>query len=105
MTKGLFFEYQFIQQVAMYPMVYYLLKISRTPFLFSILKKTNLFSSAVQFLSDHTLELYIIQETILGPVRELIDSFPLNMITFILLALIFAVFVNQLAGMIRARID
>ena len=104
MTQGLFPEFQFIQQTAMYPIIYYLLKISRTPFLLSMLGKSNLISSTVQFLSNHTLELYIIQETIVQPVYEFKFPFPLNVIAFIFLICVFSAIVNRLAEIIREKI-
>lgn len=105
MARGMLFEFQFIQQVAMYPMLYYLLKICRAPWLLSILKKPNGISYIAQFLSEHTLEIYIIQETILRPVQKANLLFPLNMIAFIILAIIFSIMVNKGATMMRARIS
>jgi hypothetical protein len=105
MTKGLYPELQFIQQLSMYPLVYYLLKISRSPFVSSELMQSKMISSVVKFISNHTLELYIVQETIAGPVLELNFPFPLNVIMFIILTFIFSALVNRLAGMIRARIN
>jgi len=105
MTKGLYPEFQFIQQAAMYPIVLYLLKISRSPFVSSVLMKSKIISSPVKFISNHTLELYIIQETLAGPVLQLNFSFPWNAITFILLTCILSALVNRLASTIRTRVD
>lgn len=105
MTKGLYPEFQFIQQAAMYPIVFYLLKISRSPFVSLMLSKSKVISSIVQFISDHSLELYIIQETLANPVLKLNLPFPLNAMTFIILIFIFSAIVNKLAGVIREIID
>ena len=105
MTKGLYPEFQFIQQAAMYPIVLYLLKISRSPFVLSVLMQSKIISSPVKFISNHTLELYIIQETIAGPVLKLNFSFPWNAITFILLTFIFSSIVHRLAEIIRKKIS
>ena len=105
MTKGLYPELQFIQQAAMYPIVYYLLKISRSPFVSLILSKSKVISSIVQFISNHTLELYIVQETIVYPVLKLNFPFPMNVITFIILTFIFSAIVNRLAEIIRQKIN
>lgn len=105
MTKGLLPEFQFIQQAAMYPLVYYLLKISRAPFLLSALDKSKLVSSIVQFLSNHTLEIYIVQETIIHTVNELSFPFPLNVVIFIFFICILSVLVKRLAGKIWERVN
>jgi len=90
MTKGFFFEYQFLQQAAMYPIVYYLLKISRSPFILKGLMQSKRITSVVNFLSSHTLEIYMIHETINRPVLKLELAFPLNLIMFVTLTFILA---------------
>ncbi len=104
MTKGILTEIQFVQQAAMYPMIYYLLKISRSPFLLSKLEKSNWFSVTVSFISSHTLELYIIQETILGILQNMKISFPLNIFVFMSLAFVLSALVSRGADMVRARV-
>ena len=105
MTKGLYPEFQFIQQAVMYPIVYYLLKISRSPFVLSGLMKSKIISSTVQFISNHTLELYIVQETIHQTVLNLNFPFPFNAITFIILIFIFSAIVNMMAVIMRQKIN
>lgn len=105
MTKGLYPEFQFSQQVAMYPIIFYLLKISRSPFVSSMLSKSTVVSSIVKFISDHTLELYMIQETLAGPVLKLNLSFPLNAITFICSTFILSSIVKRLADIAKAKIN
>lgn len=105
MTKGLYPEFQFIQQAAMYPIVFYLLKISRAPFVLSMLSKSKVISSIVQFISDHTLELYIIQGTIAGVVLKLNFPFPLNVVTFLILAFTFSAIVYRCARILRENIN
>jgi Acyltransferase family len=105
MTKGIYPELQFIQQAAMYPFVFYLLKISRSPFVSSMLGKSKVFSSIVNFIANHSLELYIIQETFVYPLTKLNLPFPLNAIIFISLTFIFSAIVNRLAGIMRKKIS
>ncbi len=104
MTKGLYPEFQFIQQAAMYPMVYYLLKISRSPLISSWLMRSRAISASVQFIADHSLELYIVQETIHHPVLQLNLAFPLNAVVFIALTFILSAIINKMAAMFRTRI-
>lgn len=105
MTKGLYTEFQFIQQAAMYPIVFYLLKISRSSLVLSMVNKSNFISTTIQFLSNHTLELYIIQTTIIWVILNLKFPFPLNMIVFLFLTCIFSALVNKLASTIRTRLN
>jgi len=104
MTKGIYSEFQFIQQAAMYPILLYSLKISRSPFVISMLNRSEMFSSIVQFISSHTLELYIIQATLVVPVLKMNLPFPLNAITFIGLTFVFSAIVKRLADIIRVKV-
>jgi hypothetical protein len=104
MTKGLFPEFQFIQQLAMYPLVYYLLKISRSPFMTQTMMQKRAIASPINFISDHSLELYIVQETIVSSVHRLNLPFPASLLTFIFLTCVFSAVINKLAGMLRERI-
>lgn len=105
MTKGFYPEFQFIQQAAMYPFLFYMLKISRSPLVSSLINKYKGVSIPINFIADHSLELYIIQVTFAYPLTKLNLSFPLNVITFILLTCILSTLVNRLAEVIRAKID
>jgi hypothetical protein len=101
MTKGLYLEYQFLQQAAMYPVVYYQLKISRSPFIASKLLGTNTFSRTVQFLSNNTLEIYMVHETISSPILKLQMPFPVNLIVFLVVTFCLSAIVNRLANKMR----
>jgi surface polysaccharide O-acyltransferase-like enzyme len=89
----------------MFPIVFYLLKISRSPFVSSMLSKSRVISSTVQFISDHTLELYMIHETIGDQVLKFNFPFPLNIIIFLVLTFILSVIVYRLSGMLRNKIN
>jgi peptidoglycan/LPS O-acetylase OafA/YrhL len=105
MTKGLFFEFQFLQQAAMYPLVYYLLKISRSPFILNKLEQSASIVATVNFLSNHTLEIYMIHETLNRPVLKLELAFPLNIVFFVSVTFIFSAIVNKLAAIARRKIN
>ena len=104
MTKGFYPEVQFIQQVAMYPFLFYMLKISRSPLVSSLINKYKGVSIPINFIADHSLELYIIQVTFVYPLTKLNLSFPLNMVIFLALTFISAAIVNRLAHIVRKRI-
>lgn len=104
MIKGLYSEFQIIQQAAMYPIVYYLLKISRSPFIMHCVMKSKISAPIVQFFSNHTLEIYMIHQTISPPVRNLQLTFPHNVFVFLTLTLIISTIVKILADRFKNAI-
>lgn len=102
--KGLYPEFQIIQQAAMYPIVYYLLKISRSPFIMNSVMKSKITEPIIQFISNHTLEIYMIHETINQQVINLKLIFPCNLLFFLTLTLIFSAIVKILADRLRNAI-
>lgn len=104
MTKGLLPELQFIQQAAMYPIVLYSIRIARSPFILSVLKSSTTLSSVVSFIANHSLELYIVQETINHPVLRFNLPFPLNAIIFLCLAFVISSLTKLLADAMRKNI-
>ena len=105
MTTNLFNELQFLQQAAMYPILYYLLKVSRSPFVLTNIMQTKKLSSIINYLSNHTLEIYIVQTTLYHPIAGLHMRFPLNMIAIISLTLILSAIVHRLADTMRQTIN
>ena len=105
MLKGLYLDYQFLQQVAMYPVVYLMLKISRSPFITNKIMHSRYISRIVDFIANHTLEMYMVHQTISGPIIAMKLIFPANVIVFIVLTLVLAALVNRYANYIRARVS
>ena len=104
MLKGLYLEYQFLQQLSMYSIVYYLLKISRSQFVMTKLMRSPVLSCVVNFLSNNTLEIYIVHQTISYPIRYMQMPFPVNIIVLLILTFGLSALVNRLANSIRKRI-
>lgn len=102
-TKGILIEFQFVQQAALYPMLYYLLKISRSPFVLSILMNNKSFSRIVNFIANITLEIYIVHETIILYVLKAKLPFPLNLIVLLTLTFTLAILVKKLSDLIIAK--
>lgn len=105
MTKGILLDLQFIQQAAMYPLVYYLLKVSRSPLILKGLTQIKGLAPTVNFLSGHTLEIYMIHETLNRPVLHLGLEFPMNIILFLILTFSLASLVKKLSESIMKRIN
>jgi len=104
MLKGLSLEYQFLQQLLIYPLVYYLLKISRSPFIANKLMGSPYISRVVDFVANNTLEIYMVHQTISIPIQYMKMSFPINIIVFLILTLFLSAIVNRLANTIRNKI-
>jgi hypothetical protein len=104
MLKGLYLEYQFLQQASMYPILYYLLKISRSPLIVTRLMRSPVLSRAVEFIANNTLEIYIVHQTISYPLLYMQMSFPINLIVFLLLTFSLSAIVNRLANAMRKSI-
>lgn len=99
--KGLYLEYQFLQQAFMYPVVYYLLKISRSPFIVTKLMHAPVMSYIVAFIANNTLEIYMVHLTISYPILLMRMPFPINLIVLLLLTLCFSAIVNWLANAMK----
>ena len=89
MFKGLLAEYKFIQQLLIFPILFFSLKASQAPVLFDHLLKIKFIAQFISLISAMTLELYIIH----GPIRELVfvslPPFPGNILIY--LPLVFAI--------------
>jgi len=104
MLKGLYLEYQFLQQASIYPILYYLLKISRSPLIVTKLLSSPYLSRSVAFIANNTLEIYMVHETISYPVLYMQMPFPINIIAFLILTVSLSAVVNRLAKAVRRRI-
>lgn len=104
MLKGLYLEYQFLQQMAMYPLVYYLLKISRSPFIMTNIMQAPYLSRIVDFLANHTLEIYMVHQTISAPILHMQMPFPINLAVFLMLTFCLSAIVNRLANYVRNNV-
>lgn len=104
MYKGFYHEYQFLQQLSMYPIVFYMLKISRSPIIAKPLKHSPSLSRSVDFIANHTLEIYMVHQTISGLVIHLGMPFPLNVFVFLILTLCLSAIVKRLADSLRKSV-
>lgn len=102
MTKDLYAEFQLVQQAAMYPILYFGLKISRSPIVSNSMQYKTV-SATIAFLSNHTLEIYMVHETITFPIVSLKMGFPWNVLFFIVLTFIFSAIIKTLADAMRQK--
>lgn len=103
MMKGLFLHYQFLQQLVMYPIVYYFMKISRSPLINKIMQD-QVKSRIINFIAKHTMEIYIVHTAISNIIIKQKIFFPLNVIIFLILTLSLSAIVNYFADKLRMNI-
>ena len=104
MLKGFCLEYQFLQQLAIYPLVYYLLKISRSHFITTNIMHAPYLSRIVDFLANHTLEIYMVHQTISAPILYMQMPFPINLAVFLMLTFCLSAIVNRMANYMRNNV-
>jgi peptidoglycan/LPS O-acetylase OafA/YrhL len=103
MLKGLFLEYQFMQQAIIYPIVYNLLKISRSPLVVTKLMGLPFFSKIVEFLADNSLEIYLVHLTIRSSILIIGLPFPSNILIFLVITFLLVVLINKISNATRRR--
>jgi hypothetical protein len=105
MSKGLLPGWQCLQQFLLLPMVYYALKVSRSDLIQHVLMRSRLPAACLTWLSEHTLEIYMVHTALLGPVLALGLLFPLNVVALFALTLVLAGLTGFLAGKLRHSME
>lgn len=82
--KGIATEYQFIQQLLIFPMLYYFMKISHSPLIVDVIMKRPVISSVITLIGAMTLELYIVHGTIRPIVVKYLPGFPENVAVYLI---------------------
>lgn len=93
MTKGLFLNLQFLQDVLLIPIAFYFLKISRSDFISICLMKSKV-GKLIEYISSISLLLYIVHSTFGTKFLKLGIIFPINVLLYIGTALIIAALFN-----------
>jgi peptidoglycan/LPS O-acetylase OafA/YrhL len=87
MMHGITTNLQFIQQLFLFPTLYFFLKISKSPLVLDWIMKPRILNSAISLIGAMTLELYLVH----GPMRQIayehFPSFPVNFIGLILIVI------------------
>jgi peptidoglycan/LPS O-acetylase OafA/YrhL len=105
MYRELLASLQFVQHLAVFPLLYYLLKVARSHFILSTIMKNTVLARITNFLSKNTLEIFIVSNSILVVFNQLELIFPLTAIAFVVTSLITASFVCFCTTYIRRIID
>lgn len=86
MLNGLYPEFQAIQNICMFPLLFFLVKVARSPFVTSLME-TFIVSDIISWIGVTTLEIYIIHTTLERLKFHELFSFPLNAIIFVMCTL------------------
>jgi len=103
MSLGLLPGLQFLQQFLLLPMTYYALKVSRCSFIQRRVMGAGFPAACFTWLSEHTLEIYMIHTAFLTPVLALGLPFPLNVVSLFAITLSLAAVCHYLSEKLRAR--
>ncbi len=93
MYRGVLFQFQFIQHLAMFPLLYYALKIANSNFIINIIMNNSFLGKPIKFISKITLELFMVNNSIDIVISRMKYDFPLNSIIFIVTNIFLALFV------------
>jgi Acyltransferase family len=97
MLKNILTNFQFIQQLSIFPFIYYSIKISRSDFIQNTLMKSIIISPIINYISSITLEIYIVHGYISIIILSTIKQFPINIIAFLSLTVIFSAVTKYLS--------
>lgn len=83
MTGGKYAEYQFVQQMAIFPLVFYFLKISRSDWVGRLFNIETWAGRFVSLVAAMTLELYIVHGPLRGLMLPYLGGFPGNVMVYL----------------------
>lgn len=83
MVKNLFPEFQFIQQLVLFPMIFFSLKIVRNENVLARISRMPRVSRSINYIADNTLEIYMVHMTTAPVVLSAKLKWPLNFILFV----------------------
>jgi peptidoglycan/LPS O-acetylase OafA/YrhL len=96
MLKNMASSFQFIQQFLLLPFIYYFFKISRSGLVQKHIMGVPIISRIVNYISDMTLELYLVHLYVLIFILKLNLLFPVNIILLLIVTFIISAFVKFL---------
>ena len=103
MSKGLFINCQFLQHVFMFPLLFFIVKISRSS-LINKLMNIVFVSSFITWVSSITLEIYMVHIILQKIKITNLFFFPYNLIVFLVSTLIICWIINHIAMRMRTLV-
>jgi hypothetical protein len=105
MTRGLFTSIQFIQHIAVFPMLFYFLKVAQSDFIVTTIMKNRFFGKISSFLCKRTLEIFMVNIAIYEVISLLKLEFPANAIAYVGINLVLAAFIFSGSKYIRRILE
>jgi peptidoglycan/LPS O-acetylase OafA/YrhL len=102
MTHGIALRLQCIQQLLMFPTLYYLVKLARCAFITERLMEYPVAGGAIQCISGLTLEIYCAHSVLKDVVMVLPLRFPVNLAVLLAGTILMAALIKYLGGLIAA---
>lgn len=97
-TGGKYAEFQFVQQVAIFPLVFYFLKISQSDWVGRLFKVESWAGRFVSLVAAMTLELYIVHGPLRGLMLPYLGGFPGNVIIYLTIVFIASYVLHELTS-------
>jgi peptidoglycan/LPS O-acetylase OafA/YrhL len=100
MLKGIASSFQFIQHLFMFPFIYYFFKVSRSGLIQTDIMKLSAVSTTINYISNLTLELYLVHLYVIIFIIKLRLPFPMNIAVVLIVTLIISASVKFLSNLI-----
>ncbi|HSZ01599.1 MAG TPA: acyltransferase [Terriglobales bacterium] len=104
MQRGSLAEFQFVQQLASFPMLYFWAKVANSSFIRDTIMGGRYLGRALTFVSGMTLEIFMVNNSI-DPLDSKLGSFPLNVIALISINIALALIIYYCAKPIRKALE
>lgn len=95
MAKQILLEFQIIQQLILFILVLYAIKISRSSFVLDGIMQVPVLEGIIRYVASITLELYIVHTTISAFVLHQNLAFPMNTIVFLSASFLIAAIIKR----------
>jgi peptidoglycan/LPS O-acetylase OafA/YrhL len=101
MLNGILPRLQFIQQALIFPLIFQLLRISRSPLVVSQIMNFPILSHIIRWMSASTLEIYLVHTAMARLKIYNVSDFPINILVFLISTFIIVCIINQLTHLFK----
>ncbi len=102
--RGYGSTFQFLTHILMFAIIYFFLKLSFSKFVSAQLMNLKYFGTIVSIIASLTLEMYLLQGTVYSLAFLKTILFPLNVIVFFIILIIFSFILNKIAHFITSKL-
>lgn len=104
MQQSYYSSYQYVEHLLAFPMLYCLMKISKSPFIRKTLFSWPLANKGITFVGNSTLELYVAHVSLIPLFVECRIDYPLNIVLFIAVSLLLTYVVKNVSKRLHSFI-